>query len=93
MVCSPCGHKIVCSDCVKNIKNCPICRSTIQKAVTDYDSSSCLVCLHSSNDTILLPCGHRNVCYQCALHVWNEGKQCPECREKSISFRHMFNLN
>lgn len=34
IIIAPCGHYCCCTDCVKELKNCPICRSNIGQIVT-----------------------------------------------------------
>ena len=90
VVCSPCGHRVLCKQCAPQHKVCPLCSTIIQKVVNVYKSEQCLVCFDPI-DTIILPCGHLNVCYACALQLWKDGgRKCPECREKMGSFRHIF---
>lgn len=86
---SPCGHCVFCEECAKNEQFCPLCSSAIQKSTKAFDSGQCLIC-YGPHDTILFPCGHLNICYACAMKLWSEGRKCPECREKVISFRHIF---
>ena len=89
VVCSPCGHRVLCKHCATLHKTCPLCSTLIQKTVNVYKSDHCLICF-GSPDTIILPCGHLNICYECALNTWKEYRKCPECREKMGSFRHVF---
>ena len=90
--CSPCGHKVLCEECSKAEKKCPLCGTSAQKFVKCFPSDKCLICF-GPPDTILLPCGHANICYSCVLKLWSEGRKCPECREKMLSFRHVFSMS
>ena len=89
---SPCGHRVLCEQCAEGEKICPLCLTTIQKPVHAFPSDFCLIC-YGTPDTIILPCGHINVCYSCALRSWREGRKCPECREKMVTFRHIFPMS
>lgn len=33
IVLTPCGHVVVCDGCSKDLKNCPVCRNNVVKAV------------------------------------------------------------
>lgn len=89
---TPCGHCVLCKECAKDEKFCPLCSTTIQKSIDGILQDDCIIC-YDPADTILLPCGHINICYSCAMHLWGEGRKCPECREKIVSFRHIFAAN
>lgn len=32
----PCGHIVTCFECGKSLKNCPICRASIEKCMKTY---------------------------------------------------------
>lgn len=34
----PCGHRLYCDLCIKNMKNCPLCRSEIKDKVKIYEN-------------------------------------------------------
>lgn len=85
----PCGHCIICDNCTGSCKQCPLCQTNVQQTVPIYKSERCVVCFEQC-DTTILPCGHQAVCYRCAIRLWKEGRKCPECREKMISFRYNF---
>ena len=46
------------------------------------EDSTCVVCLESRPEVVLLPCGHRNLCKPCAWRCYGTQKKCPFDRIK-----------
>lgn len=84
-----CGHYIMCSRCVIDIRNignvCPICKQPLQFAYPCYttedahDHACCQEHTTEKEMKICIPCGHFNVaCHACGDHI-ESTKKCPVC--------------
>jgi hypothetical protein len=52
--------------------------------------AECCVCMESAKSHVFIPCGHVCVCQGCAEQVMASSKECPMCRQVSISFYRVY---
>jgi hypothetical protein len=87
---SPCGHRVLCGDCVGKVSRCPICDTRIVQTVVAAVAEKCRVCTSKPADTVLLPCGHLEFCYADAIELSGTTGKCPSCGTQIDAVRFRF---
>jgi hypothetical protein len=99
MICSPCGHRVICGDCAKERSqgqtavcesHCPLCDIPVHGYTQVHEEEICVICRECPATTIIQSCGHKCVCYECAVKVSQEQKKCPHCHGRIIGIKQEF---
>jgi len=98
MYLSPCGHKIVCENCVATLSHCPLCHIPIKESVkSEFVSQNrqpiCMVCQTEPVNTVCLSCGHACQCFKCYSSIKHSSRLCPQCKKVTLSSPCCFKLN